>query len=246
MHFDNSNTTSPKPLEAYLSTDLCVDVNKYGHVVRNPVSMHLIPMVLEEGSRGERSFDIYSLLLRSRIIFLTGEIDDKLASLICAQLLYLDSSDATKPISLYINSPGGSVNAGLSIYDTMQHVKSPVATYGMGIVASAASLLLCAGQKGHRYCLPNTRVMIHQPHGGARGQASDIEIQAREILYLKKKLETIYLHHTLIPEKDITSFFDRDTFFDVQQAHRWGLIDHFTMNAEKNITSALPLSKDNI
>ena len=190
------------------------------------VQNHLVPSVVQRTASGERAYDIYSLLLESRIIFLTGPIDDTLASLICAQLLYLDSQDTEKPISLYINSPGGVVTAGLSIYDTMQYITAPVSTYAMGMVASAASLILCVGHKGKRYSLPHTRIMLHQPSGGARGQASDIEIQAREILYLKKVTQDIYINHTCIEADKIVDLLDRDRYLSPIEAKKMGLIDH--------------------
>src|SRR5580693_6045439 len=156
----------------------------------------LIPMVIEQTSRGERSFDIYSRLLKERIIFLVGQVDDHMSSVVCAQLLFLESENPTKEISLYVNSPGGVVTSGLAIYDTMQYIKSPISTVCIGQAASMGSLLLCAGAKGKRFSLPNSRIMIHQPSGGAQGQATDIEIQAREILALRKRLNEIYVRHT--------------------------------------------------
>ena len=166
---------------------------------RDPVEIYnntLVPMVIEQTARGERSFDIYSRLLKERIIFMTGQVYDGMASLICAQLLFLESENPNKEISFYINSPGGVVSAGLAIYDTMQYVRAPVSTVCMGMAASMGSLLLTAGEKGKRFSLPNGRIMVHQPSGGAQGQATDIEIQAREILSLRKRLNEIYVKHT--------------------------------------------------
>src|SRR3990167_6643053 len=170
----------------------------------------LVPMVIEQTPRGERSFDIYSRLLKERIIFLVGEVNDHTASLICAQLLFLESENPKKDISFYINSPGGAVTAGLSIFDTMNYIKPDVSTVCLGQAASMGSLLLTAGTKGKRYCLPNARVMIHQPHGGARGQATDIEIQAREILSLRKRLYDIYVERTGQSFEVIADALERD------------------------------------
>lgn len=185
----------------------------------------LIPVVVESTNRGERSFDIYSRLLRERIIFLTGQVDDHVASVICAQLLFLESENPTKPISFYINSPGGVVTSGLSIYDTMQYIRPEVSTVCLGQAASMGSLLLAAGQAGQRYSLPNARVMVHQPSGGAQGQASDIEIQAREILSLRKRLNEIYVKHTGQEIEAIEEALERDRFMSPEQALEFGLID---------------------
>jgi len=166
---------------------------------RDPVEVYnnnLVPMVVEQTARGERSYDIYSRLLKERIIFLTGQVYDQVSSLICAQLLFLESENPNKEISFYINSPGGVVSSGLAIYDTMQYIRSPVSTVCIGQAASMGSLLLCARHKGKRFALPNARVMVHQPSGGAQGQATDIEIQAREILNLRRRLNQIYVDHT--------------------------------------------------
>ena len=186
----------------------------------------LIPMVVEQTNRGERAFDIYSRLLKERVIFLTGPIDDDVASLICAQLLFLESENPTKDISLYINSPGGLVTAGLAIFDTMCYVRPDVSTVCIGQAASAGSLLLTAGAKGKRYCLPNARVMIHQPSGGARGQATDIEIQAREILALREVLNKIYVTCTGKNLDTISKAMERDLFMRPEEALEFGLIDH--------------------
>jgi ATP-dependent Clp protease, protease subunit len=183
------------------------------------------PIVIEQTARGERQYDIYSRLLLDRIIFLGTEVNDTVANLLIAQLFFLESSDPDKPVHLYINSPGGSVTAGLGIYDVMQFIKSEVCTYCMGLAASMGALLLAAGAKGKRYSLPHSRIMIHQPLGGAKGQASDIEIQAREILYLKDRLNAILARHT---EKDIEQVkkdTDRDNYLSAQEAVQYGLID---------------------
>lgn len=185
----------------------------------------LIPMVIEQTSRGERSYDIYSRLLKERVVFLTGEVNDASASLICAQLLFLEAEDSKKDISFYINSPGGVVTAGLSIYDTMQYIKPEVATLCMGQAASMGSFLLAAGAPGKRFSLPNSRIMIHQPSGGFRGQATDIEIHAREILDLRLRLNKIYEKHTGTPLAEIEKAVERDNFMSPEDAKKFGLID---------------------
>ena len=190
----------------------------------------LIPMVIEQTSRGERSFDIYSRLLKERVIFLVGPINDGMANLIVAQLLFLESENPDKDINLYINSPGGSVSAGLAVYDTMQFIKPDVSTLCTGLAASMGSFLLAAGAKGKRYCLPNSRVMIHQPSGGFQGQASDIEIQAREVLYLKKRLNEMLAKHTGQPIEQIEKDSDRDRFMAAEEAVKYGLIDRVLTN----------------
>jgi len=182
-------------------------------------------MVVEQSSRGERAYDIYSRLLKERIIFLTGGVYDQVSSLICAQLLFLESENPNKDISFYINSPGGVVSAGLAIYDTMQYIRSPVSTVCIGMAASMGSLLLTAGAKGKRFALPNARVMVHQPSGGAQGQATDIEIQAREILELRKRLNQIYVTHTGQPVEAIEAKLERDSYMSAEEARDWGLID---------------------
>lgn len=195
---------------------------------RDPIELynsHLIPTVIEQTNRGERAFDIFSRLLKERIIFLTGEVNDYVSSLICAQLLFLESENPKKEISFYINSPGGVVTSGLAMYDTMQYIKPPVATVCIGQAASMGSLLLTAGEAGKRFALPNARIMIHQPHGGARGQAADIEIQAREILRLRQRLNEIYVHHTGRKLADIEKAMDRDNFMSGDEAKKFGLID---------------------
>lgn len=204
------------------------DVRYVGTPDRDPVEIYnnsLVPMVVEQSSRGERAYDIYSRLLKERIIFLTGAVYDQVSSLICAQLLFLESENPNKEISFYINSPGGVVSAGLAIYDTMQFVRSPVSTLCLGMAASMGSLLLTAGAKGKRFALPNARVMVHQPSGGAQGQATDIEIQAREILELRKRLNQIYVNHTGQPVEAIEAKLERDSYMSAEEARDWGLID---------------------
>jgi ATP-dependent Clp protease protease subunit len=185
----------------------------------------LVPMVIEQSGRGERAYDIYSRLLRERIVFLVGPVNDQTANLVCAQLLFLESENPDKDIFLYINSPGGSVSAGLAIYDTMQFIKPDVSTLCMGLAASMGSFLLMAGAKGKRFALPNSRVMIHQPSGGAQGQATDIEIHAREILRLREQLNRIYAERTGQSVEKIASDMERDFFLSPEQAKEYGLID---------------------
>jgi ATP-dependent Clp protease protease subunit len=185
----------------------------------------LVPMVIEQTSRGERSYDIYSRLLKERIIFLLGEVEDHMANLVVAQLLFLESENPEKDISLYINSPGGVVTAGLAIYDTMQFIKPDVSTLCIGQAASAAALLLCAGASGKRFCLPNARVMIHQPLGGYRGQATDIEIHARETLAVRERLNSIMAKHTHKTPEQIMLDTERDNFMSAEKALDYGLID---------------------
>ena len=199
----------------------------------------LIPMVVEQTSRGERSYDIYSRLLKERIIFLTGIIDDHVASLICAQLLYLESENPNKDISFYINSSGGAVTSGLAIYDTMQYIKPDITTVCIGQAASMGSLLLTAGTKNKRYALPHSRIMVHQPSGGVQGQASDIQIHANEILTIRKKLNEIYVHHTGQNIKKIEEYLDRDSFMGPDEAKSFGLIDKIVNKREdiENISS---------
>jgi len=188
-------------------------------------SMALVPMVIEQTSRGERSYDIYSRLLKERVIFLVGQVEDHMANLIVAQLLFLESENPDKDIHLYINSPGGSVTAGMAIYDTMQFIKCDVSTMCIGQAASMGALLLTGGTKGKRYCLPNSRMMIHQPLGGFQGQASDIEIHAREILTLKEKLNQIMSFHTGQPIDVISEDTDRDNFLSAEKSVEYGLVD---------------------
>ena len=192
----------------------------------------LIPMVVEQTSRGERSYDIYSRLLKERIIFLTGIVDDNVASLICAQLLFLESENPNKDISFYINSSGGVVTSGLAIYDTMQYIKPDITTVCIGQAASMGSLLLAAGSKNKRYALPHARIMVHQPSGGVEGQASDIQIHANEILTIRKKLNEIYVQHTGQDIKKIEEYLDRDSFMGPEEAKSFGLIDKIVKKRE--------------
>ena len=186
----------------------------------------LVPMVIEQTNRGERAFDIYSRLLKERIIFLTGAVHDEVASLICAQLLFLESENPGKDISFYINSPGGVVTAGMAIYDTMQYIKPDVSTVCVGQAASMGSLLLAAGAPGKRYALPYSRIMVHQPSGGAQGQATDIEIHAKEILKMRERLNGIYARHTGQGMDVIERAMDRDKFMSAEEAKEFGLVDH--------------------
>jgi len=186
---------------------------------------HLVPMVVEQTGRGERSYDIYSRLLKERIIFMVGQVEDHMANLIVAQMLFLEAEDPNKDIYLYINSPGGSVTAGMSIYDTMQFVKPDVSTMCLGQACSMGAFLLAAGAEGKRFALPNARVMIHQPLGGYQGQASDIEIHTREMLKIKKQLNTLLAHHSNKTVKQIEKDTDRDNFMSAEEAAKYGLID---------------------
>jgi len=190
-----------------------------------PQGLGLVPMVIEQSGRGERAYDIYSRLLKERVVFLVGVVNEMTANLIVAQLLFLESENPDKDISFYINSPGGSVSAGLAIYDTMQFVKPDVSTLCVGQAASMGSFLLAAGAKGKRFCLPNSRVMIHQPMGGFRGQASDVEIHAREILYLKQRLNQMLAYHTGQSVETIERDTDRDNFLSAADAVKYGLVD---------------------
>lgn len=195
--------------------------------MRDPVEtyMNLVPMVIESTSRGERAFDIYSRMLRERIIFLTGPVEDYMASLIVAQLLFLESENPKKEISMYINSPGGVVTSGLSIYDTMQFIKCPVNTLCVGQAASMGSLLLCAGEAGSRFALPNARIMVHQPSGGYQGQVTDILIHAKEVQSLKNRLNEIYVKHTGQKLKAVEEALERDNFMTADQAKAFGIVD---------------------
>jgi ATP-dependent Clp protease, protease subunit len=195
--------------------------------MRDPIDtyMNLVPMVVEQTNRGERAYDIFSRLLKERIIFITGGIEDGMSTLVCAQLLFLESENPKKEINMYINSPGGVVTSGMAIYDTMQFIKPPVATLCMGQAASMGSLLLTAGAKDMRFALPQARVMVHQPSGGAQGQVTDILIQAREIENMKRRLNEIYVKHTGKSYADIEAGLERDNFMTAQEAKEWGLID---------------------
>ena len=196
--------------------------------------MNYVPIVVEQSNRGERSYDIYSRLLKDRIVFVTGEIDDTMANLVIAQLLFLESEDPDKDIHLYINSPGGSVSAGLAIYDTMQYIKPDVSTICMGMAASMASVLLAAGAPGKRFALPYSRVMIHQPLGGVQGQASEIEITARDILRLRDEMNGILASHTGQTKEKIAQDTDRDNYMSSQQAKEYGLIDEVVSRKPAN------------
>ncbi len=200
-------------------------VNAHLGARQEPQGLGMVPIVIETSGRGERAYDIYSRLLRERVVFLVGPVMDTTANLVVAQLLFLESENPDKDISFYINSPGGSVSSGLAIYDTMQFIKPAVSTLCMGIAASMGAFLLAAGDKGKRFALPNARVMIHQPSGGAQGQASDIEIQAKEILYLRERLNRILADKTGQPLERIERDTDRDTFLSAEDAVSYGLID---------------------
>ena len=193
--------------------------------IQDPIQANLVPMVVEQTNRGERAYDIFSRLLKERIIFLNGPIDDGVASLVCSQLLFLESENPTKDISMYINSPGGVVTSGLAIYDTMEYIRPDVSTVCMGQAASMGSLLLTAGAAGKRFSLPNARIMTHQPSGGFQGQATDIEIHAKEILDLRQRLNGIYEKHSGKTIKQIEKIMDRDTFMTAEDAKDFGLID---------------------
>lgn len=189
-------------------------------------TMQLVPVVVEQSPRGERSFDIFSRLLRERIVFLNGEVNDQSASLICAQLLFLESENPNREISLYINSPGGVVTSGFAIYDTMRFIRSPVSTLCMGTAGSMGSFLLAAGEPGRRIALPNSSVILHQPSGGFRGQASDIERHAEDILKLKRRMTRLYAEHCGRTEEEVARVLDRDFFFTAEEAKEWGIVDH--------------------
>ncbi len=211
---------------------------------RDPLDVYmntLVPMVVEQTNRGERSYDIYSRLLKERIIFLTGPVNDYISTLICAQLLFLESENPKKDISFYINSPGGVVTSGMAMYDTMQYIKPDVSTVCIGQAASMGSLLLTAGAAGKRYSLPYSRIMIHQPSGGAQGQATDIEIQAKEILRLRAELNGVYVKHTGQKLATIEKAMDRDNFMSAEEAKKFGLIDHVVIS--RNEMPAAPDAK---
>jgi ATP-dependent Clp protease protease subunit len=191
-----------------------------------PPSMNLVPMVVEQSSRGERAFDIFSRLLRERVVFLNGPVEDGMAALICAQLLYLESENPKKEVSMYINSPGGIVTSGLAIYDTMQYIKCPVSTVCMGMAASMGSFLLMAGEAGTRISLPNARIMVHQPSGGFQGKASDIERHAEDIMKTKRRLNELYAKHCGRTYEEVEHTLDRDHFMSAEEAKEWGIVDH--------------------
>ena len=199
--------------------------------------MNLVPMVVESTSRGERSFDIFSRLLRERIIFVNGPVEDGMASLICAQLLFLEAENPKKEIGLYINSPGGVVTAGLAIYDTMQYIKSPVSTLCMGFAASMGSLLLMAGEPGQRVCMPNARIVLHQPSGGFSGQASDVARHAEDIIKMRQRIYELYARHCGRTMEEVAVALDRDNFLDAQESKAWGLVDHVYSTREEAETA---------
>ncbi len=192
----------------------------------SPATSNLVPMVVEQSSRGERAFDIFSRLLRERVIFLNGPVEDGMAALICAQLLYLESENPKKQIDMYINSPGGVVTSGLAIYDTMQYIKSPVSTVCMGMAASMGSFLLMAGEPSLRIALPNARIMVHQPSGGFQGKASDIERHAEDIIKTKRRLNELYAKHCGRTYEEVERTLDRDSFMSAEEAKEWGIVDH--------------------
>ena len=215
--------------------------------MRDPVehlTMNLVPMVVEQTSRGERAYDIFSRMLKERIIFVTGPIEDQSAASICMQLLFLEAENPKKEISMYINSPGGVVTSGFSIYDTMQYIKCPVSTVCMGMAASMGSFLLTAGEKGQRIALPNARIMVHQPSGGFRGQASDIERHAEDIIKTKRQLNELYSKHTGQPIEVIERTLDRDYFMSAEEAKAFGLIDHVYERREENPAPITPASDE--
>src|SRR6266702_2573258 len=225
-------TTSPRRHDAAAAEDVARAPCPASRLEEDGMADHietymnnLVPMVVEQTNRGERAYDIYSRLLKERIIFLVGPVHDAVASLICAQLLFLESENPSKDIAFYINSPGGVVTSGMAVYDTMQYIRSPVSTVCIGQAASMGSLLLAAGAKGKRFALPNARIMVHQPSGGAQGQATDIEIQAREILRLRARLNEIYVVHTGRTIEEIERAMERDKFFSPPEAKEFGLID---------------------
>lgn len=211
--------------------------------MKDPIdlAMNLVPMVVEQSNRGERAYDIFSRLLKERIIFITGPIEDQMASLICAQILFLEAENPKKEIALYINSPGGVVTAGMSVYDTMQFVKPPVTTLCMGQAASMGSLLLCAGEKDMRFALPNARIMVHQPSGGFQGQASDIQRHAEDIMKMKRRLNEVYVKHCDQSYEMVEQTLDRDHFMSADEAKDWGLIDRVV---ESRALLSAPEEKD--
>ena len=211
-----------------------IDMMKQVYI--EPQGLGLVPMVVEQSGRGERAYDIYSRLLKERVIFLVGEVNDSTANLVVAQMLFLESENPDKDIHFYINSPGGSVSAGMAIYDTMQFVKPDISTLCIGQAASMGAFLLTAGAHGKRFCLPNSRVMIHQPLGGFRGQASDIEIHAKEILYLKARLNEMLAQHSGKTLEDIARDTDRDNFMGAEEAVKYGLVDKVLSNRNEAVT----------
>jgi ATP-dependent Clp protease protease subunit len=219
------NVWDPRAAQLAMGGLTSMATSMAGPGMQDPQALGLIPMVIEQSGRGERAYDIYSRLLKERVVFLVGPVTEVTANLIVAQLLFLESENPDKDIFFYVNSPGGLVSAGLAVYDTMQFIKPDVSTLCIGQAASMGSLLLCAGAKGKRFCLPNSRIMIHQPMGGFQGQASDIEIHAREILFLREKLNQIMAKHTGQPIERIAKDTDRDNFLSAEEARGYGLID---------------------
>ena len=202
--------------------------------------MNLVPMVIEQSNRGERAFDVFSRLLRERIVFLNGPIDDGVSALVCAQLLFLEAENPKKEIAMYINSPGGVVTSGFAIYDTMQYVKCPVSTVCMGFAASMASFLLMAGAEGQRIALPNSRILLHQPSGGFQGQASDIQRHAEDIIKMKRRMNEIYARHCGRTYEEVERTLDRDHFMTAEEARAWGLVDHIFETREGRERSLAP------
>ena len=205
-------------------------INRFSSSASGAQGLNLIPMVVEQSSRGERAYDIYSRLLKERVVFLVGPVDDPVANVVVAQLLFLESENPDKDINLYINSPGGNVSSGLAVYDTVQFIKPDVSTICVGLAASMGALLLAGGAKGKRYCLPHSRMMIHQPSGGAYGQATDIDIHAREILRLRERLNEVLAAHTGQPLEKIASDTERDNFMSADEAVEYGLVDRVLSN----------------
>lgn len=221
-------------MSGILSLSKSIITNQPSLSATETTNSYLVPMVVEQTSRGERSFDIYSRLLKERILFIGTEVNDAVANLFIAQLLFLESEDPEADIHIYINSPGGSVSAGLGMYDMMQYVKPDICTYCTGLAASMGALLLCAGTKGKRYSLPHSQIMIHQPLGGAQGQATDIAIQAKQILLLKEKLNHILVKHTGQPYDKIEKDTDRDRYMSSEEAKDYGIVDHVVMERGKS------------
>lgn len=221
-------------MSGILSLSKSIITNQTSSNATETTNSYLVPMVVEQTARGERSFDIYSRLLKERILFIGTEVNDAVANLFIAQLLFLESEDPEADIHIYINSPGGSVSAGLGMYDMMQYVKPDICTYCTGLAASMGALLLCAGTKGKRYSLPHSQIMIHQPLGGAQGQATDIAIQAKQILLLKEKLNHILVKHTGQPYDKIEKDTDRDRYMSSEEAKDYGIVDHVVMERGKS------------
>ncbi len=222
-----------------------MNTHRFNNLVEDAINAHLVPIVIEQTPRGERSFDIYSRLLKERVIFLTGGVDDNVASLLVAQLLFLESEDPEKDIYFYINSPGGVITSGMAIYDTMQYIKPDVSTLCVGQACSMGSMLLTAGAKGKRYALPHARVMIHQPLGGFQGQATDIEIHAQEILKIKRLMNDLYVKHTGQPLAEVAKRVERDCFMSASEAQHFGLVDEVINNRKTLKTPKKKKEEDN-